>query len=99
MSGVTWKASSTRPRARWRETMPLLPVRTFLMTARERESSCRLSSEAEKTSQHSFCVKRCWGAAVPRPVMNIGQDNARRQKGKIGKMAYGRLNRLNELDK
>jgi hypothetical protein len=31
--------------------------------------------------------------------MNIGQDNARRQKGKMGKMAGGPLNRLNELDK
>src|SRR6476659_1050010 len=97
MSGVTSKASSTRSRARWRETMPLLPVRTFLTIARERESSCRLRSEAEKTSQHSFCVKRFWAAAVPNPVMNIGQDNARRQQGKMGKVAGGRLNRLNEL--
>ena len=31
--------------------------------------------------------------------MNIGQDNARRQKGKMGKMAGGRLNRLKELNK
>jgi hypothetical protein len=31
--------------------------------------------------------------------MNIGQDNARRQKGKMGKMAGRRLNRSNVLNK
>jgi len=75
-SGVSSNASAILSKARCREVIPLFPVRIFRISARERGEICRLKEESSKTPQHSFCVYRCDGAAVPNPQINIADHSA-----------------------
>src|ERR1700720_3155549 len=94
MFGSRSKTSCRESRARWRVSMPLLPLRTFRRMARDRGARRENCGATCTASQPSLCLYCCGGNAVPNPVINM--DDGSVFLGSVPAKGHGKIYPLPE---